>query len=142
MLSPDLSVLPPPQPQFLSLSPSSLLSTSSSLHLGSIFPPCLLSKPPVLPSKPCYPAHPSLLSLSLCTSPLSSATCPLDLPVLWYMRFSGSSCSSLFMVSLILEFVLQEDFSLLGLCGLVWPEMLASGLDLASGVNRARFRPT
>ena len=140
MLSPDLSVLLMRQLQTFCLSPSSLPSTSSTPPLVLISPPCLLSKLPALPFKPSYPACPSQMALFTSAGPLSSVMCPPDLPDLWFLKFSRSSCSSLFMASLILEFVLQEDFSLRGLCGLVWPEMLASGQDPASNVNRARFK--
>ena len=45
------------------------------------------------------------------------------------------------MESLFLEFVIQEDFSRHGLCGLVCPGMLVFGLELASDVNRVKFKP-
>ena len=130
MLCPDLSVLPPPQLQVLCLNQSSMLLTSSSPPLVLISPPCLLSKLPVLPSKPCCPAPPSPLSPSVVSSPPFSATCPLNPPILWCRRFSGSSCSFLFMEFLILEFVLLEDFSCHSLCALDCQGMLAFGLQL------------
>ena len=70
------------------------------------------------------------------------ATCPLVLLVLWYQRFSGRVCSSLYTVFLILEYVHPGDFYLQDLCGPDCPRTLASGLEPASGVSRVKFKPT
>ena len=137
MPSPEPTALPPPQLRTLCHSPSSppstlisrpwfrffhLACTPSCLffrpnHVIQPFPlSCLLPFPPIL-----HPLQGVLwICLSSGTGGFPETTVPLsscishspDLPVLWYGRFSENNCSSLFMGSLIQEFVLQENFSL------------------------------
>ena len=138
----DLSVLSPFQlRQFFLRQPCTQL-TSRYPPPVLIFPPSLLSSPPVPQCRRCYQTLPSRSSPSRFSKPPSSVTYPLDLLVLWFRRFSGRTCSSLFMEFLTQVYVPRGDCCLPDLCGRVCPETLASGLELVSGVSRVRFRHT
>ena len=141
-LCPDLSVLSPFRLRQFHLRQPFTLLTSRSPPPVLIFPPFLLSSPPAPQCKPCYQTLPSQSSPFRFFKPPSSVTCPLDHLVLWFRRFSGRTCSSLYMGFLTQVYVPRGDCCLQDLCGLVCPETWASGLEPASGVSRAKFRRT
>ena len=137
---PDLSVLSPFQLRQFFLRHPFMQLISRYPPQVLISPPSLLSSPPVLQCKQCYQTLPSRLSPSHFSKPPCFVICPLDLLVLWFRRSSGRICSSLFMEFLILVFAPRGDCYPPDLCGQVYPETSASGLEPASDVSRARFR--
>ena len=139
---PDPSVLSPPQLRQLRLRQPFTLLTSRSPPPILTSPPFLRSSPPAPQCKPCYPTLPSQSSPFRFFKPPSSATCPLDHLVLWYRRFYGRICSSLYTGFLTLGYVPRGDCCHHDLCGLVCPGTSASGLEPAADVSRARFRRT